>query len=250
VAGNAIDSAAGRRQHRSEEKAKQVPAPLKAVLEDLLKARRLQAELPPLRGEDQRLRLVPTGLSPVDHLIAGFPRGQLSEVTGPASSGRSGLLLSLVARATARGALCAWIDPADRFDPASAETAGADLERLLWLRGRSSNEAVAAAGTLLGSGLFEAVVLDLASASPAALRLLPGSTWIRLQRMAADTPSALVLLASEHVACGPGGVRLALDGARPRWSGTGPGRLLRGLDATVAAGRHAPRRAAFTLYAI
>lgn len=227
-----------------------MPASTKAVLEDLLKAKRLQAELPPLRGEDQRLRLVPTGLSPVDNLIAGFPRGQLSEVTAPPSSGGSGLLLALVARASARGALCAWVDPADRFDPASAETAGADLSRLLWLRGRSPNDAVAATATLLGSGLFEAVVLDLASASPAELRRLPGSTWIRLQRIAADTPGALVLLAREHVACGPGGARLALAPARPRWSGTGPGRLLRGLDANAAAGRHRQRHAAFTLYAI
>lgn len=227
-----------------------MPAPLKAVLEDLLKAKRLQAELPPLRGEDQRRRLVATGLSSVDNLIAGFPRGQLSEVAGPASSGGSGLLLALVARATARGALCAWVDPADRFDPASADAAGADLARLLWLRGRAPNQAVAAAGTLLGSGLFEAVVLDLAAASPAELRRLPGSTWIRLQRMAADTPGALVLLAREHVACGPGGVRLALEPARPRWSGSGPGRLLRGLDANAAAGRHVQRLAAFTLYAI
>lgn len=227
-----------------------MPTPLKAALEDLLRAKRLQADQPPLRGEDLRLRRVPTGVSPIDNLTAGFPRGQLSEVSGPASSGRSGLLLALVSRATARGGLSAWIDPADRLDPASAEAAGAVLERLLWLRGGTPSRAVAAAGTLLGSGLFEAIVLDLAGCPPAELRRLPGTTWLRLQRMAADSPSALVLLAGSHVACGPGGVRLALAPARPRWSGTGPGRLLRGLDAAADAGRHGPRRAAFTLHAL
>jgi len=103
---------------------------------------------------------------------------------------------------------------------------------------------------LLGSGLFEAVVLDFAAARPAELRRLPGSTWIRLQRRSADTKTALVLLASAHVATGPGGVRLELPRARPRWSGSGPGRLLRGLDATLAAGRHTRERASFTLHAL
>lgn len=227
-----------------------MPAPLKAALEDLLKTRRLKAELPPLRGEDQRFRLVRSGIAPLDNLIQGFPRGQLSEVSGTASSGRTGIALALVARITARGALSAWIDPADCFDPTSAKAAGAGLERLLWLRGRSLPDSVSAAGNLLGSGLFEAVVLDFASAGPAELRRLPGSTWIRLQRMAADTPTALVLLASVHVACGPGGVRLDLQPARPRWSGNGPSRLLRGLDAAASAGRHMTQRASFILHAI
>lgn len=227
-----------------------MPAPLKAVLEDLLKTRRLQAELPPLRGEELGLRLVPTGIAPVDNLIRGLPRGQLSEISGAASSGRTAMALALVARATAFGAWCAWIDPADRFDPASAEAAGTDLERLLWLRGRSLQDSASAAGTLLGSGLFEAVVLDFASSGLAELRRLPGSIWIRLQRRAAETKTALLLLASEHVAHGPGGVRLELQPARPRWSGHGPGRLLRGLDGTAAAGRHSLRRASFTLHAL
>jgi hypothetical protein len=233
----------------ANKKRKFMPAPLKAALEGLLKASRLQAERPPLRGEDPR-RAVLTGIGPLDRLTLGFPRGQLSEATGPASSGRTGLALALVAGATARGALAAWIDPLDRLDPGSAASAGAALERLLWLRGRALGGAVAAAGTLLGSGLFEAIVIDLASTSPVELHRLPGSTWIRLQRMAADTPSALLLLASEHVACGPGGVRLELQPARPRWSGSGPGRLLRGVDGVAVAGRHLSRRAAFTLHAL
>ena len=224
-------------------------ATVKSTLEELLKARRLSAEAPPLRGEDRRGRPLPTGVAAIDAMLfGGFPRGQLSEVHGPASSGRTGLVLALLARSTGGGALAAFVDPADRLDPSSAAAAGVDLARLLWLRGEKGlAEAVAAVGTLAGSGLFEAVVLDLAGV-PEAERRLPGATWIRLQRTVEDAPTALVLLADRHVACGPGGVSLALAPAGPRWSGaSGPGRLLSGLRAQATAGRHVLRRACLLL---
>lgn len=228
----------------------------KSALEGLLRERRLAADAPPLRGEDRRLRPLPTGIAPIDALLfGGFPRGQLSEVFGPSSSGRTGLVLTLLARSTHGGALVAFVDPADRLDPASAAAAGVDLARLLWLRGPSRYpgpdalaEAVSAMGTLAASGLFEVVALDLAGVPEAARRRLPGATWIRLQRMVEDAPTALVLLADGHVAAGPGGLSLALAGTGPRWSGApGPGRLLSGLGAQAAAGRHSPRRADFLL---
>ncbi len=175
-------------------------ATVKSALEDLLKARRLSADAPPLRGEDRRGRPLPTGVATVDAMLfGGFPRGQLSEVHGPASSGRTGLVLALLARSTGGGALAAFVDPDDRLDPSSAAAAGVDLARLLWLRGQKGlAEAVAAVGTLAGSGLFETVVLDLAGV-PEAERRLPGATWIRLQRTVEDAPTALVLLADRHV---------------------------------------------------
>ena len=219
-------------------------ATVKSALEDLLKARRLSADAPPLRGEDRRGRPLPTGVATIDAMLfGGFPRGQLSEVHGPASSGRTGLVLALLARSTGGGALAAFVDPDDRLDPSSAAAAGVALARLLWLRGQKGlAEAVAAVGTLAGSGLFETVVLDLAGV-PEAERRLPGATWIRLQRTVEDGPTALVLLADRHVACGPGGVSLALAPAGPRWSGaSGPGRLLSGLRARATVGRHVLRR--------
>jgi RecA/RadA recombinase len=227
-----------------------MPTLPKAALEQLLEARRLQHRLPPLRGQEPRSLLVPTGIAPLDNLVQGVPRGQLSEISGPASSGRTGVALALVARATAEGLLVAWIDPGERFDPGSAAAGGADLTRLLWLRGRSPQDSLSAAATLLDASLFEAIVLDFASAPPVELRRLPGSTWIRLQRRAASTRTAVLLLASEHLAVGPGGLRVQLQPARPRWSGRGPGRLLRGLDATLASGRHALVHGRFTLHAL
>ena len=229
---------------------------LKAALEDLLRSRRLQEDAPPLRGEDRRLRPLPTGVPAVDALLGGgLPRGELSEVHGPRSSGRTGLALSFAAACVARGSLAAWVDPADRLAPASAAATGMDLSRLLWLRGETRGPracalpaAVAAVATLIGSGLFEAVVLDVAAFAPHDLGRLPGPTWIRLQRMIADSPGALLLLSESHVARGPRGASLELRSGGPRWSGApGPGRVLRGLGAEVSAGRHGARRTAFEL---
>jgi recombination protein RecA len=211
--------------------------PLKSALEDLLKAHRLQAEGPPLRGE-RRLSPLPTGIGPVDERMGGgLPRGQVSEVHGPASSGRTAVALAAVAGAVRRGALAAWIDPGDRFDPATAAEAGIDLARLLWLRRGALGPAVSATGTLLGSGLFELVVLDLAGLPPEGPARLPHTTWLRLQRSLENMPGALLLLAWSHVAHGPAGVSLALAHGHGHWSGHGPGRLLTGVAASARSGR-------------
>lgn len=237
------------------------PAERKRALEDLLRARRLQAEAPPLRGDDPRGRPLATGIGEVDALLGGgFPRGELSEIHGPASSGRTGVLLALLAQATRRGALAAHVDPLDRLDPASAVAAGADLSRLLWLRGpRGASEdpsaktladATAAVATLASSGLFDVVALDLDGARHGRRRL-PASTWLRLQRLVEDGTTAVVLVAEEHVACGPGGASLALAPMAPRWSGPpGPARLLAALTARARAGRHARRSADLALAAV
>src|SRR6185295_1255741 len=129
-------------------------SPVKSALEDLLKAHRLQSEGPPLRGE-RRLSPLPTGIEPLDERMGGgFPRGQVSEVHGAASSGRTAVALAAVARALRQGALAAWVDPGDRLDPVTAAEAGVDLARLLWLRRGALAPAVSATGTVLGSGLF------------------------------------------------------------------------------------------------
>src|SRR5262245_34980251 len=178
-------------------------SPVKAALEELLKAHRLQSEGPPLRGE-RRLSPLPTGLAALDELAGGgFPRGQVSEVHGPASSGRTAVALGTVARAHRRGAMAAWVDPGDRFDPATAAEAGVDLARLLWLRRGALGAAVSATGTVLGSGLFELVVLDLAGVPRSEAARLPHTTWLRLQRGVENLPMALLLLAQSHVAHGP-----------------------------------------------
>ena len=75
-----------------------------------------------------------SGISALDELTGGWPRGTLSELFGPASSGRTSILYAALAAATARGELGALIDAGDAFDPESAATAGVDLKKLLWIR--------------------------------------------------------------------------------------------------------------------
>lgn len=232
-------------------------SPLKAALEDLLRHRRLHVDGPPLRGEDRRLRALPTGVPALDAVLGGgLPRAQVSEVHGPSSSGRTGLALSVAAGATRAGALAAWVDPADRLDPASAAEAGVDLARMLWLRGGAAgpagvelSRAVSAVGTLIGSGLFELIVLDLVGLTAEARRL-PGATWIRLQRMVEPQPTALLLLGEAHLAQGPAGASVALRRCSTLWSGApGPGRLLSGLDVEARSGRHLSQAARVALQA-
>src|SRR5437763_5187238 len=111
----------------------------RADLESLLRARQLDrtltTSLPALDPRDE-YAVAPSGVAALDaRLGGGFPRGQLSEIIGARSSGRTSLMLQALAAATARGELTAHIDALDMLDVASAEAAGVDLARLLWIRG-------------------------------------------------------------------------------------------------------------------
>ena len=75
-----------------------------------------------------------SGISALDALTGGLPRGCLTEICGPASSGRTTVLLAALAAATRRGEYCALIDASDSLDPHSIEASGVDLDRLLWVR--------------------------------------------------------------------------------------------------------------------
>jgi recombination protein RecA len=74
------------------------------------------------------------GIAALNTLTGGLPRGCLTEIVGPDSSGRTSVLLAALAAATQRGEICALIDATDSFHPHSAAAAGIDLCRLLWVR--------------------------------------------------------------------------------------------------------------------
>ena len=78
--------------------------------------------------------MAPSGIPALDALTGGLPRGCLTEICGPASSGRTTILLAALAAATRRGEYCAVIDASDTLDPHSAAASGIDLDRLLWVR--------------------------------------------------------------------------------------------------------------------
>src|SRR6266699_6120683 len=81
------------------------------------------------------VELQTSGIAELDAVLGGgFPRGSLVELCGPASSGRTSLAFSLLARATERQEACAFVDVSDSLDPISLAAAGVDLPRLLWVR--------------------------------------------------------------------------------------------------------------------
>jgi recombination protein RecA len=126
---------------------------------------------------------VPTGIAELDALTGGLPRGSITEIHGPASSGRTSLVASILAAAAAREEICAYIDAGDAFDPASAEAAGVDLARLLWIRcGGHPEHALKAADLLIQNGGFGLVVLDLGDVSTQIARRIPLASWFRFRR--------------------------------------------------------------------
>jgi len=113
--------------------------PTIATLESALRARKLDrtltTALPPGKGDGC---VAPTALAGLDAgLHGGLPRGQLSEIAGSRSSGRTTLLLQVLAAATRRGEIAALVDTFDCLDLASVVSAGMDLDRLLWIRGHA-----------------------------------------------------------------------------------------------------------------
>jgi len=217
-----------------------------AGLETALRARKLDRTLTtalPLERRDASA-LVATDIAALDACLrGGLPRGQLSEIAGPPSSGRTTLALQTMAASTRRGEIAAFVDTFDRFDVASAAAAGIDLDRLLWIRGSSGppdggpdgfiNRALKALNLVLQAGGFACVVLDLADAPPAALTRIPYTTWLRVPRIIEGHDTACLLLTPQPLARSAGGLTLVLTG-RTRWTGDADrNRHLTGADLTV-----------------
>jgi len=214
----------------------------RAEIESLLRARKLDATLT-IPAEMDADRIAPTGCPDVDAALGGgVRRGHLSEVIGPRSAGRSAVFVSMAVAAAARGEVVALIDTHDRFDPISAQAAGLDLARLLWIReSGNADRALKAMNLVLQAGGFGVVALDLVDVSAPALRQFPHTTWMRIARVIEGSVTVAVLLASEHVARSPGGVTIALDRSsthgnqtpnqiNDEWAGATPrDRRLRGL---------------------
>jgi recombination protein RecA len=85
--------------------------------------------------------LLPTGIAEVDTMLGGgLPLGGVTEIIGPVCSGRSTLVLSVLAGITGKDAAAAYVDVSDALDPLSAAAMGVDLGRLLWVRARGAEE--------------------------------------------------------------------------------------------------------------
>lgn len=224
-----------------------------ALAEAALRARKLDRTLTTaLPARPAGDNIAATGVAPLDATLGGgLPRGQLSEIVGAGSAGRTALLLHLVAAAAQRGEIAALVDTFDRFDIASAVSAAIDLDRLFWIRGAEASgawglrpeacvdRALKALNLVLQAGGFGVVAIDLADAPASAVRAIPFTTWLRVQRTIEGTDTACVIVGSQPLGRSAGGLTLRLDG-RPRYSrpraearGLGPGAWLSGFDLTV-----------------
>ena len=108
-----------------------MPSALRAQLESLLRAQKLDRTLTSKSVGRCGRDVAPTGMRTLDEALGGgLARGQLSEIVGPRSSGRTTLLCRMLAAAADRGEAVALVDACDRFDPASAAASGVDLSKL------------------------------------------------------------------------------------------------------------------------
>jgi hypothetical protein len=159
--------------------------------------------------------------------LGGIPRGAVSEIAGPASSGRSTMLCALLAEATAEGEFCALIDTDGAFDPASAAAAGVRLSQVLWIRcGGNVEHALKVVDLLIQAGGFGLVALDLADSSSKASRRIPLAAWFRLRHAAETTKTALLCIGSCFHASTAAAVKIELSRERVLWNG----RLLEGME--------------------
>jgi hypothetical protein len=182
-------------------------AQLRQQIESALAGRIPAALSPRPRSSTQ---LLSCGLPEADALLGGgLPAGTIAELTGPASSGRTTFALATLAELTRRGHACACVDPCDALDPFSAAALGADLRRLLWVRGTSGpvagrrqhiarlEQGLRAADLLLNAGGFRALLLDLAGLGHEQVRRVPLATWYRFRLQAEKSRTLLLLLTSE-----------------------------------------------------
>lgn len=182
------------------------------------------------RASENRPSPLPTSISQLDRTLAGgLPRGGLIEVTGRQSCGRFSLALSALAATTATGEVAALVDLGNGLDPTNALAMGVDLRRLLWLRPKHLQPALAAAEIALQTG-FPLVVIDLGE-PPIRGGRGPEAAWLRLARAAATHRSSVFVSSPYRVSGTAAKTVLETERAIPHWSGGGCApRLLEALE--------------------
>lgn len=155
-----------------------------------------------------------TGIAEVDGLTGGIPRGAITEIFGPRSSGRTSLIYSALAYATAHEEICALVDTNDVFAPTAATTAGIDFARLLWVRCAANLEhAFKATDLLLHAGGFGLVILDIGDVAGKEARRIISSWWHRFRRTVEDRPTSLMVVSEEACTRSCAALTLELHGS-------------------------------------
>jgi hypothetical protein len=203
--------------------------------------------------------MVSSGIPQLDSLTGGLARGCLTEICGAASSGRTSVLLSALARATERGEVCALVDASDAFDPASAAAAGIEMGRLLWVRCgkavpscqlpvlsssklklpehnfRNSTrcefnrarrvselrleQVFKVTDLLLQSHGFGMIALDLGDIPAPDARRIPLVSWFRFRRAIEHSPTVLLVLEQQPIAGSCSSALIKVSGVRSQVPG-------------------------------
>src|SRR5689334_21920134 len=114
----------------------------------------------------KQIQVIPTGALAVDLAlgVGGLPRGRVVEIFGPESSGKTTLMLHVVANAQKNGGLAAFIDAEHALDPAYAKRLGVNLDDLLVSQPDSGEEALTICETLARSNALDVIVIDSVAA--------------------------------------------------------------------------------------
>ena len=114
----------------------------------------------------KQIEVIPTGALAVDMAlgVGGVPRGRVIEIFGPESSGKTTLMLHVIANAQKAGGLAAFIDAEHALDPAYAKRLGVNLDDLLVSQPDSGEEALTICETLARSNALDVIVIDSVAA--------------------------------------------------------------------------------------
>jgi recombination protein RecA len=114
----------------------------------------------------RKIEVIPTGALAVDLAlgVGGVPRGRVIEIFGPESSGKTTLMLHVIANAQKAGGLAAFIDAEHALDPAYAKRLGVNLQDLLVSQPDSGEEALSICEMLARSNALDVIVVDSVAA--------------------------------------------------------------------------------------
>jgi recombination protein RecA len=117
-------------------------------------------------GEKESIEAISTGSLSLDMAlgVGGLPKGRITEIYGPESSGKTTVALHVIAEAQRNGGLALFVDAEHALDVDYARTLGVDINRLYIAQPMSGEEALEIMDTMVRSGAVDVVVLDSVAA--------------------------------------------------------------------------------------
>ena len=192
-------------------------------------------------------RVVPTGFAALDAILGpgGLPRSASVAIRGDGSSGRTTLVLRLVAESQATGSIVAWLDLSRSFDPVEAVARGVHLEWLVVITPETLDEGLAIGGALLAGRSVDLLVLDLPDGRPRERASAVADRLGRLAALARRAETTFVVLeppggAGSLVNAVAQATGLRLELARRSWIRLGRDIVGQRTEALVARNRYGP----------